>query len=275
MEFARIDVDHLKAELKVQERAIQQARRNLPAKTDTNLDSAQRDIVQHCSLMLEHARQISTEELDSDHQRRQEIELEIDASRIETIPGRSAQQIHSAQYDSRAPLIHDRKTERLMRRELSAFVTSNEIHRESDYPDSHILHWAIVVALVVAESIANSYFFSKGSDLGLLGGVFQAFLISVVNIGASLLAGLYVLPSFNHVKELPRPPTVVRRIVSSYSEPAGVYLKSFVQRLKSIADPGLWDQITHSLALCNDFLEKHLDFRIRRPEWLSRKASSE
>ena len=96
-------------------------------------------------------------------------------------------------------LLSLRREERSMRRELNMFQEQNNLSREPQYPDSEILHWAIVAALVVTESLANAYFFAKGSDLGLLGGAFQAFLISFVNIGAALLAGIYLMRNLHHI----------------------------------------------------------------------------
>lgn len=89
-----------------------------------------------------------------------------------------------------------------MLRDLNFFQLENRLHREAHYPESEIFHWAIVAALIVTESLANSYFFAKVSDLGLLGGAFQALLISVVNIGAALLAGVYLMRNLHHISQL-------------------------------------------------------------------------
>ena len=47
--------------------------------------------------------------------------------------------------------------------------------------------------------MVNSFFFASASDLGLLGGLFQALFISIANIGSALLVGMYVVPYKNHV----------------------------------------------------------------------------
>ena len=44
------------------------------------------------------------------------------------------------------------------------------IERAAVYPKSHIMHFSILASLVLFEGLANAYFFSQGSDLGLLGG---------------------------------------------------------------------------------------------------------
>lgn len=69
------------------------------------------------------------------------------------------------------------------------FRAANGITDTASYPESHILHWAVIVALSFAETFANAFFYRN--DNGLLGGFFVALTVSVVNMGAS--AGLGTL----------------------------------------------------------------------------------
>jgi len=56
------------------------------------------------------------------------------------------------------------------------------IERSAIYPDSHILTFSVLAALILFEGLANAYFFSGSSDLGLLGGCLQAITVSFVNV---------------------------------------------------------------------------------------------
>lgn len=56
------------------------------------------------------------------------------------------------------------------------------INRAAVYPKSHMLHFSVLAALVLFEGLANAYFFSTGSDLGLLGGWLQAITVSFTNV---------------------------------------------------------------------------------------------
>ena len=53
------------------------------------------------------------------------------------------------------------------------------------YPSSHIMHASVLAGIVLVEGLANAYFFSKGSDLGLLGGWLQAITVSFTNVIAA------------------------------------------------------------------------------------------
>ena len=59
------------------------------------------------------------------------------------------------------------------------------IQRAPTYPDSHIMTFSILAGLILFEGLANAYFFSKGSDLGLLGGWIQAITVASANVIAS------------------------------------------------------------------------------------------
>ena len=77
------------------------------------------------------------------------------------------------------------------------------IDRAAIYPKSHILHFSVLAALVLFEGLANAYFFSKGSDLGLLGGWLQAITVSFTNvIAAFFLVGFLGL---RHMSNLRKP----------------------------------------------------------------------
>jgi len=59
------------------------------------------------------------------------------------------------------------------------------ISRSATYPESHIMHFSILAAMVLVEGLINAYFFSKSSDLGLLGGWIQAITVAFTNVIAA------------------------------------------------------------------------------------------
>ncbi len=69
--------------------------------------------------------------------------------------------------------------------DLAAETAIKPIDRAAVYPTSHILHFSVLASLVLFEGLANAYFFSTGSDLGLLGGWLQAITVSFTNVIAA------------------------------------------------------------------------------------------
>jgi hypothetical protein len=85
-------------------------------------------------------------------------------------------------------------------RALRAFRTGYRITREPRYPDSHLLHISLVIGMFALESILNSQFFAEASPFGIIGGILQASMISLVNIGLGLFAGAILVPLRNAKK---------------------------------------------------------------------------
>lgn len=84
------------------------------------------------------------------------------------------------------------------RRFLDRFRRDHRLDRPAQVPDSHILHFAVILLILVVESVLNGLFFAKGSDYGLLGGASQAFIIALLNVGLAFAAGRGIAPLLNH-----------------------------------------------------------------------------
>jgi hypothetical protein len=72
-------------------------------------------------------------------------------------------------------------------RELNFFRQENDIREAANYPESRVMHLAIIVALSLAETLMNAVFYENAQ--GLIGGFVVALAISVVLMGASLGLG--------------------------------------------------------------------------------------
>ena len=108
-----------------------------------------------------------------------EVDLESYEREIRELTDYIRLQVDLELIKHRDALIEFRRNERIHLAELSAFEDEHKLVNGAEYPESQINHWAVVGAMVLIESIANSYFFAKGSDLGLVGSILQAMIISV------------------------------------------------------------------------------------------------
>lgn len=81
-------------------------------------------------------------------------------------------------------------------KDLFNFKEENKLirhERSSKYP---FLNWAIVVVIVLFESILNASFFATGSEMGLLGGLIQAIVITFINAFLAFTTIMVVRRSF-------------------------------------------------------------------------------
>lgn len=73
--------------------------------------------------------------------------------------------------------------------ELAQFKTQHGLTRPSRDNLSWTKTLGLLVFLVSMESVANGLFFQEGNDLGLIGGIGIAFVISLINIALAFLIG--------------------------------------------------------------------------------------
>ncbi len=199
MALLTFNANSIQKELVISENAVNQAMNECPKTTDTELDIFQQNIVDHFADSISEAHRSALEKLNELDLNRSSIETAIDGfSLSEIIDSAKRKMIHIyAQWHE--ILDNARQEEDAIRRSFKYFVYINKLNRKASYPDSLVFHWAFVILAVLLESVVNSFFFATGSDLGLLGGLFQALFISLSNIGSALLIGIYVLPYKNHV----------------------------------------------------------------------------
>lgn len=94
----------------------------------------------------------------------------------------------SALEDERAKLSH-RVAERLKAEaDLKYFRATNDIQEVAKYPDSKWMHFGTLAICVLAEVLINAFFYQNAE--GLLGGVFVAFSVAILNLGAAFGLGM-------------------------------------------------------------------------------------
>lgn len=84
-----------------------------------------------------------------------------------------------------------------LRMDLEIFRHRNGLTREAEYKESRILHYGVIFFVVIFETVLNAFFLSKGSELGLVGGFFQAFIISLINLGLAAFIATFFRNCFH------------------------------------------------------------------------------
>ena len=181
------------------EMAADQAMNEFPKTTDTELDIYQQNIVSTISNSIMESRGSAQAELDRLETERKNIEKVIEGYSLNQILDSAKNKIFRLHAQWQEILDSAKQEEAAVQRNYRYFLYKNRLKREPSYPDSLVFHWSFILLAVLIESIVNSFFFAGASDLGLLGGLFQALFISISNIGSALLIGIYVLPYKNHV----------------------------------------------------------------------------
>jgi len=82
--------------------------------------------------------------------------------------------------------------------EIENFKRTHGLRRMAHYPRSRTLRWGFVLVLLLLESVLNGTFLARGHELGLTGGVAEALVIAILNIGSGLCVGWKVVPNVMH-----------------------------------------------------------------------------
>ena len=97
-------------------------------------------------------------------------------------------------------LIKLRRNERTALRDLNRFRAENGLERSAIYPVSQVRHFGWICMLLILECALNMKFFAEGTDLGLAGGFFSAFIVSLVNIAFCVLFGWLGFNQLHHCR---------------------------------------------------------------------------
>lgn len=79
------------------------------------------------------------------------------------------------------------------RRTLVRFKDDNHLSQDARYPESKVLHLAVLFLILAVEGAINAVFFSD-NPYGWLGGLVPASTIAAANVGVCFIAGRWLLP---------------------------------------------------------------------------------
>ena len=86
-------------------------------------------------------------------------------------------------------LLDERKTQFV---DLNAFRMQNGLVRNAVEPGNEPLHWGIMLAILLGETILNAGFFAQTNQLGFFGGIFEAGMFAAINVGFAIAFAFWV-----------------------------------------------------------------------------------
>ncbi len=177
--------------LRISSAAKQAAMAEEPDTNSMNLDDTERSIISYCEREVQKANDVIYDKFSVFKQLMSKVTkaiADIESLRMIHETFRSEYQYNIRKNSGEADIIQEEYN--LAKKDLYSFKDEHKLIRQEQSSAKPLLNWAIVLVIVFAESMLNSSFFAKGSDLGLLGGIIQAFVIVMINV---LVANLVVL----------------------------------------------------------------------------------
>lgn len=208
--FVPIDIEKVNKQIGVEKRAKESAAHDLPSSNAKNLDANESKIVLSFKEELKdissriHDKKIAIN--DSIYK----LNIGAEVADLRNFPENIQHLLKNKIVEFRERLTSVKSQKEALEKEFINFKNENELTRSPEYPESKFLFIAILGAIIVIEFLCNGYFFSKGSDLGLVGGISQASIVAVINVFNAFLIGLYLFPNVNHN-------SIIRKVLGYFS----------------------------------------------------------
>ena len=185
------DSSQIIEELNIRKDGLKDGLANIPASTAAAMNKSQQEIITHYDTRIRALITATGEKVANIRKRLSEKNFDETFDQAKRFHSDALSEVRKITDKHKSKLENLAKVKSDADRGLRFFKAYNNLNKQAHYPDSFLLHWALVFIMIVVESAFNSYFFAQGSDLGLLGGFFEAVFVSVANIGAALVAGYF------------------------------------------------------------------------------------
>jgi len=211
--FPHIDAIRLRRELDLDAQGAEMGARNLPSPDHAALDEVEQRIVAaiESQRALAYDRYLANVRAYSD--RLGSLQIQVLLQQAATAGEETKTDLNEALIKGRDRLFGLQNKLAGLKRELEAFRIENRLQRSARGPDSRIFHWGVVALLLVVEAVLNGNFLARGLELGLLGGVVEAFLIAVLNVGSGLVMGWLALRQLYHRRWTHKVPALLALIL--------------------------------------------------------------
>ena len=183
-----------------EERGRADGQNNIPGPQALQPSTTEAQIADHFESKVRDTSSAALSVLGDLRAQRRELDLESALSALRQLPSEFDNAASHLRERHRAHHDDLRERERKLRGNLQTFMSENRLNHEARPKENPATFWIIIVMVVVLETALNATFFSLGSELGYLGGIIQAAVISIINVGVAILCGLFGAPQINHIK---------------------------------------------------------------------------
>jgi hypothetical protein len=193
-----IDTDEIARRLNIEAEAAARGAREQPSSDFQSLDAVEQKIIQtvesewtyHGSDLINNLRAYSSRLI--------AVSVQTELVRLDLLAQNTLAKLREAHHRAEAELGPLREMYISYRDELADFRLKNKLARAPRNPAKRWTTFGLLIFLIGIEAGLNGFFFAKGSDFGLLGGVGTAIGISFVNVLFAFAIGLFPIRWLNH-----------------------------------------------------------------------------
>ena len=193
-----IDTDEVARKLRLDAEAIERGSRDQPSSEAQSLDAVEQKIVQtlesewtfHGSELINNLRAYASRLI--------AVSVQTELANLDLLAQNTLARLREADHRAEAELGPLREDYTSCRDELRAFREKHNLARSARNPARRWTTFGLLFLLIGVEAAVNGFFFAKGSEFGLLGGIGTAIGISFVNVLFAFILGLFPMRWLNH-----------------------------------------------------------------------------
>ncbi|MFC5757951.1 hypothetical protein [Rhizobium sp. GCM10022189] len=198
--FPALDMEKLAQTLEVREKGAENGASNRPAASAQSLDEIEQRIVGRVEQEKASAYQILEDQFQTFEGRLRNLDFEGQFGLIRQANASSLSDF-KAEIASGVDELHGlRRDLKIAEDEMASFKRNHRLDRAAKVPSAGAtsVKIALLVVLVLIEVVMNGNFLAKGSEQGIVGGITEAIVFAILNIGAALLFAFFCVRNLLH-----------------------------------------------------------------------------
>lgn len=198
--YPDLDVEKYVDDSEIVKRGRERGEDAVPASSETGFDAVESEIIEFISSRRKDGHEELETQLTTLRQRLGDLDFLSRFSEIRDISISGLADL-KAEYQSGLDDLHEaRRDLKESEDHRKAYRETHRITRPTKIQTrlTYTIKILVLLLLVAAELVANGYFLSGGAEFGLVGGVLEALIFSVLNVGVAVLISVYALPFLFH-----------------------------------------------------------------------------
>lgn len=198
--FPPLDPEKLARTLELAKKGAERGGEERPIKTSRDLDDVEKTVVERVEAERDEAYQTMEDQFHTFSTRMRNLDFDGHFSRIRQANLSSITDFQADVAGGQDELFGLRKSLKEADEELATFREKHGLKRvaRTKSGTATALKWLIIVALLVVETMVNGIYLAAGNDQGLVGGIGVALGFALVNVGGTVVLGLFLIPNVVH-----------------------------------------------------------------------------
>lgn len=199
-EFPQLDLDGLAEEWKIAEIGKYDGQNNIPLNDAVSPSSNEQKLIATFSGVIGERKNQAISQIQEYERLFRNTALSEKVTKLSNFARNAKNQFESIIQRADDHLFAAKDSFENLTKKFQKFKSENRLEYSPHYPPSRIFYYAVLIAEILIETILNFNFFKNVAEDYIVGGVYNAFLLSIVNVFIlGFVFGKYLFWNANHI----------------------------------------------------------------------------